>query len=145
MQLIDVMFQANKIDKVKAKIGEVAMNSPDDHASPESTLQRLPDRHRRAFPDGEGFEDVVKKLDEVIARPTADNAVKALAFNVMGDCYQAQKRPRDAMWSYLWVDVVYSQDRSEHLKALNKLLKIFEDERDLDKIQLMKEKIARLR
>jgi hypothetical protein len=49
------------------------------------------------------------------------------------------------MWSYLWVDVVYSQDKGEHLKAMTKLLKIFEDDKDNEKAQLYKDKIARSR
>jgi hypothetical protein len=31
------------------------------------------------------------------------------------------------MWSYLWVDVVYNQDRGEHLKAMTRLIRIFKE------------------
>jgi hypothetical protein len=41
--------------------------------------------------------------------------------------------------------VVYNQDRGEHLKAMTRLIKIFEKENDKDKATLYKEKLARSR
>jgi hypothetical protein len=64
---------------------------------------------------------------------------------VLGDVYRAKGQRRDAMWSYLWVDVYFTQDRSEHLKAMTRLLKLFTDENDAEKVKLYKEKLARAR
>jgi hypothetical protein len=86
----------------------------------------------------------VKKIEDVIAK-TTDPALKALGYNLLGDVYTAHSKPREAMWSYLWVDVVYNQDRAEHLKAMTRLMDIFEKANDTDKVQLYKEKVARSR
>ncbi len=86
----------------------------------------------------------MKKLEDTIKK-TTDNGVKALAYNIMGDCYMKSKEKRKAMWAWLWVDVVYYQDIGEHMKAMNRLLKYFTDEADLEKKQLYEEKIKRTR
>lgn len=140
--LVDVLFQAKKIDDVKTKI-DLAMKDPktSDQQKARYTVYSIAMESQGA--DAK-VDAVVKKLDDVIAK-TADNSLKALAYNIMGDCYMQKEKKREAMWSYLWVDVVYSQDKGEHLKAMNKLLKIFEEDKDLEKVQLYKDKIVRLK
>jgi len=76
---------------------------------------------------------------------TADPGLKALAYNTLGDCYVAKGNKKDARWAYLWVDSVYNQDRTEFLKALEKLSQVFKDLNDEDHSNKYKEKLARLK
>ena len=137
--LIDALFRARKFQEVESKI-QTAMN-----ALPANDPQR--DRFSvyqiAAGAENAKLEDVVKKLDAIIAK-TEDNGLKALAYNTLGDCYLLKDRKRDAMWSYLWVDVVYFQDRPEHIKALERLAKLFEDLKD-PRAAVYKEKLQRSR
>jgi hypothetical protein len=57
---------------------------------------------------------------------TADSAVKAVARNLLGDYYRAKGQLEQAFWQYLWVDVLYNQDREETAKALYHLSKLFD-------------------
>ena len=139
--LIDALFQANKIDQVKAKI-DAALANPATNETQKARFAIYKIGLEAQAPEAK-IEDVVKKLDDIIAKPNTDNGIKALAYNIMGDCYSLKGRKRDAMWSYLWVDVVFSQDKGEHLKAMAKLLKLFEEEKDTEKVQIYKDKIAR--
>jgi TolA-binding protein len=140
--LVDAMFQSNKGEQAKAKIN-AGLKDP-------SVPEQQKARYRiyqigiAAQASDAKLDDEIKKLDEAIAK-TNDNTLKALAYNVMGDCYTQKSRKRDAMWSYLWVDVVYSQDKNERLKAMTKLVKIFQDENDTEKADMYKEKIKRLK
>jgi tetratricopeptide (TPR) repeat protein len=140
--LIDVLFQAKRGAEVKTKV-DGAMIDP-RKTEPQKARLRVYLIGLEAQAPAANVDDVVKKLDDVVAK-TPDNTVKALAYNIMGDCYMQQGRPRDAMWCYLWVDVVYSQDKTEQMKAMTRLLAIFEAEKDNEKALLYKEKIARLR
>lgn len=140
--LIDVLFQANKIDVVKAKIA-AALSNPNTPPLQKSRYSVYQIGIEARTMDGK-VDEVVKKLEGIIASSN-DPVLKALAYNIIGDTYMKNGRKRDAMWSYLWVDVVYSQDKNEHLKAMNKLMKIFEDDKDNEKVQLYKDKLARLR
>jgi len=69
--------------------------------------------------------DAEKRLQAVI-HSEAEPAVKALAYNTLGDGYRANNRLDDAFWQYLWVDQVYTLDREEHAKALYHLSTLFE-------------------
>lgn len=73
-------------------------------------------------------EGVDRALLKVIASD-ADNDVKALARNTLGDFYLARGDKEEAFWQYLWVDVTYNQDREELARALYQLSKLFADVR----------------
>jgi tetratricopeptide (TPR) repeat protein len=88
------------------------------------------------------LSDAVAQLDRLIAQ-TPDRTLKALAYNAMGDCYRLNGKSRDALWSYLWVDVIYPQDRDEHTKALDQLAKLFEEQGDKSRAKQYREKLKR--
>jgi tetratricopeptide (TPR) repeat protein len=73
--------------------------------------------------------EAVERLRAVISS-TPDRDLKALAYNALGDCYRLNGRTREALWPYLWVDVIYHQDRQEHIKAMTQLARLFEEQGD---------------
>ena len=138
--LIDIAFQSEQYAVGKTRIEAVAKNP----AAP-AALKARTDMYQLGLEGAAGdLTATVKKIEDAIAKAT-DPLLKALGYNVLGDVYQAKGKPRDAMWSYLWVDVVYNQDRGEHLKAMTRLIKVFNKAGDAEKEQLYKEKLARSR
>lgn len=145
LMLVDVLFQAGKTEDVKTKIA-AALGDPKTTEQQKTRFSVYQAAIEAKAPNAK-IEDVIKNLEGIVAK-TNDGAVKGLAYNVIGDTYAStgtKENKRQAMWSYLWVDVVYNQDRTEHIKAMNSLLKIFEDEKDTEKVQVYKEKLARFR
>ena len=61
-----------------------------------------------------------------LAKETTDKNLKALAYNALGQCYYNGEQLKEARWEFLWVDVVYNQDKAEHAKALYYLAKTFD-------------------
>jgi TolA-binding protein len=139
--LIDIAFQSEKYDAGRTRVDAVAK---DANAPPplkaRVTLYQLGLEGAEARDPG----PVIKKIEDAIGKAT-DPSLKALGYNVLGDIYLAKKQNRDAMWSYLWVDVVFNQDRGEHLKAMTRLVKIFDQDNDKEKAQLYRDKLARSR
>jgi tetratricopeptide (TPR) repeat protein len=84
----------------------------------------------------------VSQLEGIIAQ-TTDKDVKALAYNVLGDCYRLNGKPKDALWPYLWVDVIYHQNKEEHLKAMAQLAKLFESQGDEARAKAYKDRLKR--
>ncbi|VTS04166.1 YfgM family protein [Tuwongella immobilis] len=89
-------------------------------------------------------EDKIPQVEAIINN-AADPNLKALGYNIKGDCFMQAKKSRDAMWSYLWVEMVYNQDPSERLKALDRLSKYFEEQNDDERAKVYRDKIAELR
>lgn len=138
--LIDLAFQSEDYDAGKKRVAAVLQ----DPMAP-AGLKARADMYQLGLEGAKGdLAASVKKIEDAIAKAT-DPSLKALGYNVLGDVYAAQGKARDAMWSYLWVDVVYNQDRGEHLKAMNRLIKIFAGAGDKEKEQLYKEKVAQSR
>jgi tetratricopeptide (TPR) repeat protein len=68
----------------------------------------------------------LKDLDAVFAEAGDDARLRAVAHLGRGDCYRMNNQFREAMWDYLWVDVIYNQDREQNAKALYFLQEVFE-------------------
>jgi hypothetical protein len=73
----------------------------------------------------DGVEDELKAM-----LSGADAQSKGMIYNVLGDYYRVKGQPNDALWAYLWVDVVYHQDHEEAAKALYYLAKVFGESRN---------------
>jgi tetratricopeptide (TPR) repeat protein len=84
------------------------------------------------------FEQAVDLIHDVI-KDSSDRYVKAVGHNTLGYCYREQGKMKDAMWEFLWVDVVYNQDRMQHAKALYYLWDLFTKEGDAPHAQECRE------
>jgi lipopolysaccharide biosynthesis regulator YciM len=75
------------------------------------------------------LQDAVTQIEAII-KQTTDKSLLGAAYNALGDCYRLNSRGKDALWGYLWVDVIYHQDREEHLKAMQHLASLFDEQGD---------------
>jgi len=96
------------------------------------------------FGDNPNPADGVAAIEAEIAK-TKDPAVRAAAYGMLGELYLAADKPREAMWQFLWVEVVYNQDRDEVIKALARLADTFRIQGDDDRAKSYREKARRLR
>jgi tetratricopeptide (TPR) repeat protein len=91
------------------------------------------------------FEDGQKSLEALIEKSN-DPSVKAVAYHILGDCFILGKQPREAMWNYLYIDVVYFQDKQEHQRVLSKLARLFENDfKDADRAKAFRDKATKIR
>lgn len=74
-----------------------------------------------------------------------DTSTKATAHNALGELFLQARRPRDAMWEFLWVEAVHNTDREELLKALTRLGEIFEQQGDSERAATYREKVLRVK
>lgn len=74
-----------------------------------------------------------------------DPVAKAVGYNMLGELCMAAEKPREAMWSYLWVEVVYNQDRDEVAKAMVRLVKAFEAQQDEERTKTYRQKLRQYR
>jgi hypothetical protein len=71
----------------------------------------------------------VAELEKTIDQ-TKDADLKAVAYNTLGDCYMLSGQPADARWAYLWVDLIYNQNKEQHARAVAKLVDVFTELKD---------------
>jgi tetratricopeptide (TPR) repeat protein len=90
-------------------------------------------------------EEALQEIDAILAQTGDDPALRAIAHLGRGDCYRLNNQYREAMWDYLWVDVVYNQDREQQARALYYLHECFENLKDSDPQAAARAKEARER
>lgn len=83
-------------------------------------------------------DDGTKLLRQVI-KDSTDKGIKALAYNAIGESLYKADKQKEARWEFLWVDVVYNQDKAEHARALFYLIKIFGNLGEMDRAQECRE------
>ncbi len=119
----------------------------------EAALQSLPAedpqavRARIYLAEAQGaagkLPEAVKEIEAIIGK-TDDKDLKAVAYNALGDCYRLNGKNKDALWPYLWVDVIYHQNRQEHLKAMEQLARLFDEQGDRARARQYRERLAAL-
>jgi hypothetical protein len=85
--------------------------------------------------------EALKDLDVIFKEAGEDAHLRAAAHLGRGDCYRLNNQFREAMWDYLWVDVVFNQDREQNAKALFHLIDVFERINELTKAKDAKERL----
>lgn len=76
--------------------------------------------------------EAAAKIEGLIAK-AKDPAARAAGYGALGEVFLRHAMWREAMWAYLWVDVVYNQDHDEQVKAVNRLIQIFTVLKEKDK------------
>lgn len=70
------------------------------------------------------------------AAESGEERLRPTAYNLLGDiCRADPKRQKDALFAYLWVDVVYDFDPRETAKAREQLARLFKEQRDNERAQ----------
>jgi hypothetical protein len=86
----------------------------------------------------------LKSLQDAIDA-AKDPVAKGIGYTALGELYLAHNQTRDAMWAYLWVDVVYNQEKDHHILAVRRLEQIFEAQGEKERAEQYREKITRVR
>ena len=86
--------------------------------------------------------EAVAQIEGIIAK-TTDKGLLGTAYNALGDCYRLNGRNKDALWQYLWVDVIYHQDKQEHVKAMDQLAKLFDELGDKARAKQYRDKLKK--
>jgi hypothetical protein len=89
-------------------------------------------------------DELAAKLQATIDASKSPHA-RAVGLNAKGELFLAFGLPREAMWEFLNVVVVYHQDKDEVGKALVRLVEIFEASGDKDRADQYREKRRKLR
>ncbi len=121
----ETLVQGKEFTEAEKKMRALAAGLPEDSAQAVAIQVALAECQAAA---GKG-EEAARGLEQLIPR-IPDPALRARAYNTLGDCHRAAGRPRDALWDYLWVDVIYHQDRREHARALYHLARLFAEFKD---------------
>jgi predicted Zn-dependent protease len=134
--LVRMLLHLGQVAKAKTRLDELAKFTAKD--GPDKTRMQVYQAEIAIKNNQAG--DAEKQLKAVMAGGVDD--IKGHAANVLGELYESQNKREDALWQYLWVDVLYNQDSEEQARALYHLSKLFKDVRNDDAMaQRMRDKL----
>jgi hypothetical protein len=116
-----MLLRANQPSAAKTKLQELAKEIPAKDARQVRLQVYLAACDAAAGVSKETEKQLISIIDS-----GSDNDVKALACNTLADAQLKNGKPEEAFWLYLYVDMLYAQDREEHAKALYQLSKLFD-------------------
>jgi tetratricopeptide (TPR) repeat protein len=138
LRIIEMLIRGKRLAEAEAKLQSLLKSVP--ASDPQAERVSV---YRAECQGASGkLTEAVAQLEGIIAK-TSNKDLKALAYNALGDCYRLNNRPKEALWPYLWVDVIYHQDRQEHLKAMAELAKLFEEQGDPARAKEYRDKLKR--
>ncbi len=140
LDVIDLMLRCQQHRDAEARIADELSDLPNDHdLHPVLNLYQVAARNWTS-----PLEDLIGKVNQTMAQ-SQSTAIKAVGYNLLGHIYSSRNRLEDALWSYLWVDVVYYQDRRERIKALERLVSVFTELKDEARAERYRDKLRSLR
>jgi predicted negative regulator of RcsB-dependent stress response len=72
------------------------------------------------------YDEAIKSLETIANDSTGQDSVfQSLVYNSLGSVYERAGKPREAVLAYLYTDILFSSARSEHIKALQALSKLW--------------------
>ena len=92
----------------------------------------------------EEYAAKIKAIEDAVAK-TKDAGVRGVGYGMIGELQLLAGKPREAMWAFLWVETVYSQDKDDALKAMCRMVEVFKAQGDDDRAKVYREKIRRFR
>lgn len=87
------------------------------------------------------FDEARKIAADVLAE-TKDKILRGRAYNTLGICDVLAGQWREASWNFLWVDLIYNQDKGERARALYYLAIAFEEMGDPDRAREWRSALA---
>lgn len=130
IQSVKLLAAQDKIAEAEKRILDLARTLPAD--DPQALRLRI--TLAECWAAGKRLPDAEKELQAILAK-TNNPDLKAYAYNALGEAYERGGDPRKAMWNFLFVDVMYNQNKQEHARALYHLYKVFRDLKDDKKAQ----------
>jgi predicted Zn-dependent protease len=129
----EVNIQAGKADKAMTILRGLATRLPKDRIGMRARVAEA-----ECLAAAGKTADANKLLHDML-KDSTDKGLKAMAYNTLGKNHFKQGQFKEALWEFLWVDVVYNQDKNEHAKALYYLSQVFDKLGDRDRAQECRE------
>jgi tetratricopeptide (TPR) repeat protein len=71
-------------------------------------------------------DEAIKSVEAIIAKADPENQeLHARAYNILGNCYRAAGRKKEALLAFLHVDLLYARFAEQHAEALANLATLF--------------------
>jgi tetratricopeptide (TPR) repeat protein len=129
---VKILIDTKDYPKAEEKLGDLIKNTKDESQILKFRMQRA-----ECLAATKKLPEARAQLQEILSK-TKSNEVKASALNTLGECMRKNGELREAMWDFMLVDVLYSQNKDEHFRAIKNLAEVFDELKDKKKAEQYK-------
>jgi hypothetical protein len=140
-RLVDVLIGGKKYAEASTQIDKLLAGLKAD--SPEAFALRVKKIQVDGSVPGQ-LEKAVKQVDDLI-KGAKDRKQIPVCYNVKGQLLLTNNRPKEALYEFLYVDLIYNEDPVEQGKACVELAKLFDKIKQPARAKEYAEKAERLR
>jgi predicted negative regulator of RcsB-dependent stress response len=91
------------------------------------------------------YDEAVKELERIGQESVAEDAeFQALVFNALGAAYEKAGKAKEAVLAYLHTDILFSSARTEHIKALQALSRLWKTNQRADRSEDIDKRLKEL-
>ena len=145
LEEIDALFRAKQFPEVQDRVDKFPKADATGPIKDRLAIYQAASKLAQGPKPPEGPMTLWLKPLQDMVDAAKDPVTRAVGYNVIGEVCMFVDRPREAMWAYLWVEVVYNHDRNEVAKAMFRLVKSFESQQDEERAKSYKDKVRRYR
>jgi tetratricopeptide (TPR) repeat protein len=121
VQLGRLLLSGNNADGAIAAFDQVITQSAGDAGATSAMFDGMLGKAQCQQKQGQ-IDEAVASLNEVISKASeSETQTLAAAWILKGDCLRTKNLPKDALWAYLHVDVLYPSEPAAHAEALFRL------------------------
>ncbi len=136
LQAARVSMLAGKHAVARSKLAALARKLGDSRAGKQAMVYQA-----ECLAAADKIPEARDMLVKLLADAKTDKELRAQIYNTLGYCEYLAKQYKEALWDFLRVDVVYSQDRDEHARALYYLADLFDKLKEAPRATEAKEKL----
>jgi hypothetical protein len=140
-RLVDVLISAKEFKEASAQIDTLLKGVKAD--SPEAFALKLKKIQVDGSVPGQ-LDKTVKQIDDMI-KAAKDRKQLAVCYNTKGQLLLSNNRGKEALYEFLYVDLIYNDDAAETGKACFELAKLFDKIKQPARAKEYAEKADRLR
>lgn len=121
VQLGRLLLSGNNADGALAAFDQVIAQSTGDASATAAMFDGMLGKAQCQQKQGQ-IDEAIASLNEVISKASeSETQTLAAAWILKGDCLRTKNLPKDALWAYLHVDVLYPSEPAAHAEALFRL------------------------
>lgn len=123
--LARVALAEDKIDDAVKLLDEVVQSAGNDPVEQSRKFEALTAKSRALMARSQ-YELAVTSLTEVSEKASPeDGSLQAETYLLLGNCYQALNRPKEAILAYLHVDLLFPRESAFHAESLYHLTRLW--------------------
>jgi len=139
--IANIDLAAGRIDQAKTGF-EAVINNPE--TTPVAKRQKIVARMgaARCLAQQKNLDQAIVAMEEVVKLTNPeDTPLCAAACNLLGDFFLEDGKKNEALLAYLRVDLLYSNVRLEHIKALQHLAQLWHERGKIDRESEVRQKL----